>query len=54
MEAKQTYITPSIVHIQLDNEISLALESNPPTGPDEYGNNQLNKDCSDPYKTGLI
>lgn len=29
------YITPEIVKINLDHEISLALESSPPTGPGE-------------------
>jgi len=33
---KQSYIQPEIRFIQLDNEISLALESNPPdTAPGE-------------------
>jgi hypothetical protein len=35
METKKIYITPFIEKILLDNEISLALESNPPMGPDE-------------------
>lgn len=35
---KQTYKAPSIKQIKLDNEISLALESTPPTGPDESYN----------------
>lgn len=29
------YITPNIEIIPLDNEISLALQSSPPEGPDE-------------------
>ena len=32
---KKKYISPRIKWIQLDNEISLALESNPPAGPSE-------------------
>ena len=32
---KKKYIAPYIEIIFLDNEISLALESNPPAGPDE-------------------
>lgn len=32
---KLKYIAPTIEIIELDNEISLALESNPPAGPDE-------------------
>jgi hypothetical protein len=29
------YVSPVIERIELDNEISLALESTPPDGPDE-------------------
>jgi hypothetical protein len=32
---KKQYISPYINVILLDNEISLALESNPPAGPEE-------------------
>ena len=32
---KSSYKAPEIVCIQLDNEISLQLESTPPVGPDE-------------------
>jgi len=32
---KQMYICPEIFFVKLDNEISLALESTPPSGPDE-------------------
>jgi hypothetical protein len=32
---KKKYITPSVQLIQLDNEISLVLLSNPPAGPSE-------------------
>jgi hypothetical protein len=32
---KKKYISPSIELVVLDNEISLALESNPPEGPNE-------------------
>ena len=32
---KRIYLQPQIVCIELDNEISLALESAPPAGPDE-------------------
>jgi len=48
---KRNYNSPFIQSIQLDNEISLALESSPPFGPGEplvstpeYFNN-------DPFKT---
>lgn len=36
---KKKYISPRIEWIPLDNEISLALESNPPAGPGETLNN---------------
>lgn len=35
METKITYSTPHIESIIIDSEISLALESSPPMGPDE-------------------
>jgi hypothetical protein len=35
METKKKYIKPRIEIIFLDNEISLALESAPPVGPNE-------------------
>jgi hypothetical protein len=35
METKLRYIAPQIELIQLDKEISLALSSSPPDGPDE-------------------
>lgn len=41
METKKKYTVPRIEWIPLDNEISLALESNaPPAGPNEVQNNQ--------------
>jgi len=50
--AKRTYVAPQIEQIKLDNDISLALESSPPSGPfeltrsPEYFNN-------DPFKTNV-
>lgn len=35
MTTKRIYNCPEILCIELDNKISLALESNPPAGPDE-------------------
>ncbi len=32
---KKVYTQPYLECVKLDNEISLALESSPPTGPDE-------------------
>ena len=50
MEKKQ-YTTPQLQLIELDNEISLALESNPPAGPSETLNS-----IQSPFKeeTGLV
>ncbi len=36
---KKKYNTPQLQLIELDNEISLALESAPPVGPSETLNN---------------
>jgi hypothetical protein len=51
---KRMYLNPEIELIKLDNEIALALESNPPEGPGEgaflapeYMNN-------DPFKANII
>jgi hypothetical protein len=33
MIEKRSYFCPEIVHVVMDNEISLALESVPPPGP---------------------
>ena len=51
METKKIYISPLIEIIFLDNEISLALESSPPAGPDETLNTVQN-----PFKqkSGLV
>ena len=40
---KQTYQSPQITEVRLDNEISLVLNSNPPDGPGEGEgmNNQI-------------
>lgn len=48
---KKKYNTPQLQLIELDNEISLALESNPPVGPEEVLNS-----IQSPYKqeTGLV
>jgi hypothetical protein len=50
MEKKQ-YIKPRIEIIELDNEISLALQSAPPAGPSETFNSIQN-----PFKqeSGLV
>lgn len=48
---KQEYITPQIISIKLDYEISLALQSEPPVGPEETSNS-----FQSPFKdeTGLV
>ena len=50
---KRIYNSPEIVYIELDNEISLSLESNPPLGPGETGS--LMPGClnNDPFKNNL-
>jgi len=45
------YIAPAIELIELDNEISLALESTPPIGPDEGFNMFQNTNFANPYKS---
>ncbi|MEN6363421.1 MAG: hypothetical protein ABFC90_12405 [Bacteroidales bacterium] len=49
---KQIYIAPEIVIIQLDNEISLSMESSPAT-PDSGDEvfNLSNQHDNDPFKT---
>ena len=41
---KKKYIAPQIELIELDNEISLALESTPPVGPSETYNQMSSPD----------
>jgi len=50
---KRFYITPSVDVIKLDNEISLALESDAPVGPGEGKLNAPEYFNNDPYKTSL-
>ncbi len=47
---KKKYIKPRIEWIPLDNEISLALESNPPIGPGETHLNSSDNFNTDPYR----
>ncbi len=46
------YIIPEIIQIQLGNEISLALESTRPYGPDESMNQPMYFN-NDPYKSNI-
>jgi len=50
---RRVYSQPEITHVKLDNEISLALESNPATGPDEVMNKTPDFFNSDPFKSTL-
>lgn len=43
-EIKKKYLSPKLVVIKLDNEISLQLESSPPFGPNESDNIQRNSE----------
>lgn len=48
---KRIYSTPTLEHVKLDNEISLILESLPPTGPGwELGKNTPEHFNNDPLK----
>ena len=55
---KQTYSTPQITNIQLDNEISLTLDSTTPApGPGEPGYiGRLSPEYfnNDPFKTSVV
>jgi hypothetical protein len=51
--AKKSYKAPKIEQIKLDNEISLALESAPPTGPGESLGKAPEYFNNDPFKTNL-
>lgn len=50
---KLVYSQPEITRMKLDNEISLALESNPAAGPDEVMNNTHEYFNNDPFKSNL-
>ena len=47
---KQTYTAPEVAIVKLDNEISLALESAPPAGPNEVYNTPSHFNANDPLK----
>lgn len=50
---KKQYTAPAIEIIFLDNEISLALESTPPIGPDETNLNASKYLNNNPFKAIL-
>lgn len=46
---KKTYNSPDIIRIILDHQISLAMESEPPLGPEESKNFIIEKTNINPY-----
>jgi len=52
-KTKRSYISPTIERVELDNEISLALESSPPGGPGEISLNAPEYFNNDPFKTNV-
>ncbi len=50
---KRMYYTPEIVCVELDNEISLALESTPPQGPGEGASLAPEYMNNDPFRANL-
>lgn len=50
---KRNYTAPVIEHIKLDNEISLALESAPPSGPEEGCLKTPEYLHNDPFKNNI-
>lgn len=51
--AKREYISPLVEQIRLDMEISLALESEPPIGPNEGFLQAPTYFNSDPFKNNM-
>ena len=50
---KRTYSSPKIEQIKLDNEISLALQSTPPTAPGEPTSATPDYFNNDPFKNTM-
>jgi hypothetical protein len=50
---KQIYSRPEIICIELDNDISLAMESTPPFGPDEGYSKVQHRFYNNPFKNSL-
>ena len=48
---KREYITPFVVRVKLDNEITLALASSPPEGPEETTSSAPEYFNNDPFKS---
>jgi hypothetical protein len=52
---KKQYLHPTIDIIEIDNEISLALESEPADGPNEnLGELRKNSSSDNPFKTNYV
>jgi hypothetical protein len=51
--SKSIYCQPQIVCIELDNEISLALESTPPPGPGET-NATISQPTMNPFRDNKV
>ena len=51
---KQTYKTPQLQRVELDNEIALQLESTPPKAPGEAKLNAPDYFNNDPFKINLV
>jgi hypothetical protein len=47
------YLQPEIIRVNLDNEISLALQSEPPLGPGESIGSNLSNDSEQFSQTAL-
>lgn len=50
---KKKYKAPQVELILIDNEITLILQSTPPAGPDEIGQNASGHFNNDPFKTDI-
>lgn len=46
---KRLYNVPRVIHIQIDKQIALQLESSPPIGPDELVQN--NSQSNNPFNS---
>lgn len=55
VQVRKIYHQPFVKKICIDNEISLAMESEPPYGPDEsFNQNHPNLLLNDPFKPQRI
>jgi hypothetical protein len=54
MNKRTFYCSPKIERIMLDNNISLAMESSPPEGPDEVLRMQQEYFNPNSYKTDIV